>query len=136
VPSSHNRIGYTKNDMPRRTLDLYDELKRKGLFRCDDFSLLSTSTDPSRSDLVFYLLLINAAGRLMDESRCESVAKEVPSSFLASSQILNALVDMWVSQSSRAIAKFILVSFRSSRVRSVVSTEPKQSTIRSTKMNR
>ena len=94
--------GYTRNDIPRKTIELFDQMKKKGLLRhiqsetkCK--SLNEINSDSNESSLVIYLLIINASARLYDLSLSESIVQDIPSSYLSYPYIQNALIDMWVS---------------------------------------
>ena len=88
--------------MPRKTIELFDEIKRKGLLQqipsateCD--SCNETSLDIDEPSLIIYLLTINALARLYDLSLSESIIKDIPSSYFSRRHIRTALIDMWVS---------------------------------------
>ena len=88
--------------MPRKTIELFDEIKRKGLLQqipsateCDSFN--ETNLDIDEPSLIIYLLTINALARLYDLSLSESIIKDIPSSYFSRRHIRIALIDMWVS---------------------------------------
>ena len=88
--------------MARKTIELFDEIKEKGLLQqipsateCDSFN--ETNLDINEPILIIYLLTINALARLYDLSLSESIIKDIPSSYLPRRHIRIALIDMWVS---------------------------------------
>ena len=101
--------GYTTNDMSRKAIELFDEVKRKDLLpRVHS----ETNVANDESSLTIYLLTIGAAARLYDLSLSESIIKHIPSSYLSHPHIQNALIDMWVSRfkSSSFNILFIIIS--------------------------
>ena len=95
-------LGYTGNDMPRKTIELFDQMKKKGLLRhiqsetkCKSFS--ERNSDDNEASFVIYLLIINALARLYDLLLSESIVQDIPSFYLSHPFIQNALIDMWVS---------------------------------------
>ena len=50
-----------------------------------------------QSNIIIYLLTINALSQLGHISLCEPIMKRIPDSVLDNHEIKNALVDMWVS---------------------------------------
>jgi len=96
--------GYTRNDMSREAIELFDRVKTKGLLRqiySETNSKLINETnigcDENESSLGIYLLSINALARLYDLPLSKSIVKDIPSSYLSHPHIRNALIDMWVS---------------------------------------
>ena len=88
--------------MSRKTIELFIEIKRKGLLppspsatECDSFD--ETSLGIYEPSLIIYLLTINALARLYDLPLSQSVIKDIPSSYFSHQYIRNALIDMWVS---------------------------------------
>ena len=88
--------------MPRKTIELLDQMKKKSLLQqvlseAKYKSLNEINTDNNESILVIYLLAINASARLYDLSLSESIIKDIPSSYPSHPYIQNALMDMWIS---------------------------------------
>ena len=88
--------------MPRKTIELFNEIKRKGLLQqipsaTERDSFDETSLDIDEWSLIIYLLTINALARLYDLPLSESIIKDIPSSYFPRRYIRNALIDMWVS---------------------------------------
>ena len=95
-------LGYTRNDMPRKTIELFDQMKKKGLLRSIQSetkwkSFNERNSDDNESSFVIYLLIINALARLYDLLLSESIVQDIPSFYLSHPFIQNSLIDMWVS---------------------------------------
>ncbi|UJR16283.1 hypothetical protein I4U23_003189 [Adineta vaga] len=70
---------YNENNQPNKTLDLYEQMKRKQI----------------KLDSTISFLLINACAALGIYSICQSIFEQIPKSFLNNIYIKNALIDMW-----------------------------------------
>ncbi len=67
---------------PEKTFDLYNQMKMDGF----------------KSNLMTYLLLINASSQIGIENISQKTVQLIPENLLRNLTIENALIDMWVSQ--------------------------------------
>ena len=51
----------------------------------------------TKSNLVIYLLAINASAQIAMASECQAIVDELPQHIISNNKISNALIDMWVS---------------------------------------
>ena len=95
-------LGYIKNAMPRKTIELFDEVKKKGLLEQihseKGLNYLNEAViDNSDSNMIIYLLVVNALALLYDSLLSELITKDIPSYYLSHPHIQSALIDMWVN---------------------------------------
>ena len=71
---------YNDHCMPKKTIALYEKMKN----------------DNVATDVVTFVLLISACAELGLDSRCRSIASEIPSSMLSDVKLQTTLIHMWV----------------------------------------
>ncbi|CAF1571317.1 unnamed protein product [Adineta ricciae] len=72
--------GYLLNKTPSNALDLYHQIK---------------NMKETQSNLVIYLLAINASAQIAMASECQAIVDDIPQHLLLNIQICNSLIDMW-----------------------------------------
>ncbi|UJR29305.1 hypothetical protein I4U23_010519 [Adineta vaga] len=72
--------GYLVNEMPSNTLHLYHQIK---------------NNKSTQSNVIIYLLAINALSQVAIASECQSIVDEIPQHIFSNDKISNALIDMW-----------------------------------------
>ncbi len=54
-------------------------------------------SDLIKSNVIIYLMAINALSQMGDFDLCQSIIEEIPKNYLVNNKIETALIDMWVS---------------------------------------
>lgn len=72
--------GFNEAKLPMKTLNLFEKMKSENV----------------QTDVVTFVLLIDACSQLGIEAVCRSVVEQIPPSMLVNVQIKTALIDMWV----------------------------------------
>ncbi|CAF1590895.1 unnamed protein product [Adineta ricciae] len=72
--------GYLLNKTPSNALDLYHQIK---------------NLKETKSNVVIYLLAINASAQIAMASQCQAIVDDIPQHLLLNIQICNSLIDMW-----------------------------------------
>ena len=73
---------YNTRDQPAKTLSLFDEMKEEKI----------------PSDIILDAVVIQAAGKHGDLSKCQSIVSQLSPASLADRTVQNVLIDMWVSE--------------------------------------
>ena len=71
---------YNNQNMPMKTINLYEKMKNEGI----------------QGDSVTFILLVDACAQIGIKSRCRSIVSQIPPKFLTNLKLQSALIHMWV----------------------------------------